>query len=175
MNGTGKEYALALFAVGIENSSCDQMHEDLNLVKDVVTSTPGYTVYLSDPAIPKSERIEKLTEAWENQVGEDILSFLCVLLEHGDMAILGNAIDEFELMYENYKHYARAVITSVVELDDEQKKRLEANLMKSTGKRIEAEYVIEPNIIGGITVTVDGMYYDGSVKKNLKNIKEVMS
>jgi F-type H+-transporting ATPase subunit delta len=61
------------------------------------------------------------------------------------------------------------------ELTDEQKARLTAKLTKVTGKTIKPQYVIDKGLIGGISVTVDGKHFDGSVRKNLKNIKEVIS
>ena len=70
---------------------------------------------------------------------------------------------------------ADAVITSAVELTDDEKHRLERKLTDVTGKKIRASYVIDKSIIGGVSIAVDGKNYDGSVRKNLKNLKEVMS
>jgi F-type H+-transporting ATPase subunit delta len=48
-------------------------------------------------------------------------------------------------------------------------------LRKVTGKAISPIYKVDESIIGGITVTCDGKFFDGSVVRNLKNIKEVIS
>lgn len=175
MNGNGKEYALAMFGIALEKETLDVMQEDLAMLKEAFTENPGYLEYLVNPAVKKSERLENIKTIFEERVCEDVYSFLCVLCEHEDTYCIKEAIDEFSNMYENYKHFATAVVTSAVELTEEEKSKLMAKLTKVTGKRIVASYEIDKNLMGGITVEVDGMFYDGSVRKNLKNIKEVIS
>ncbi len=175
MNGNGKEYALAMFSIALENDNMEDIHSDLMSVKSAIEENPEYLGYLVNPAIPKSERLENIKAVFEERVCEEVFSFLNVLCEHGDMYTLDSAITEFEAMYEDHMQFANAVVTSAVELTDDQKARLIAKLSKVTSKKIRAEYVIDKNILGGLTITVDGTYYDGSIRKNLNNIKEVMS
>ena len=85
------------------------------------------------------------------------------------------AAKEFEGMYEDYKKIRFAVITSAVKLTDEEKRKIVTRLRKVTGKAISPIYKVDESIIGGITVTCDGKFFDGSVVRNLKNIKEVIS
>ena len=60
-------------------------------------------------------------------------------------------------------------------LTDEEKRKLVTRLRKVTGKAISPIYKIDPSIVGGITITCDGKFFDGSVVRNLKNIKEAIS
>ena len=55
------------------------------------------------------------------------------------------------------------------------KSTLVKKLSEVTGKTVRASYVIDKDLLGGLSVSVDGRHYDGSVRKNLKNIKEVIS
>ena len=175
MNGNDKEYAIALFSLMLESDEVDKVIPDIDLVDTLFKENPEYIDYLSNPSVPKSERIESLRSVFEGQVCDHVYSFLNVICEHRDMHVLFSAISEFRKMYEDYMHIADAVITSAVELTDEQKARLTAKLTKVTGKTIKPQYVIDKGLIGGISVTVDGKHFDGSVRKNLKNIKEVIS
>lgn len=175
MNGNGKEYALAMFAIALENDCMEEMHQDLTSVDFAIANNPEYLEFLTNPAISKAERLENIKNVFEGNVCEDVFAFLNILCNHGDMYVIISAIKEFEQMYEDYMKFADAVITSAVELTEEQKTRLVAKLSKVTDKRIRPTYVVDKNIIGGLTITVDGKYYDGSVRKNLNNLKEVMS
>ena len=78
-------------------------------------------------------------------------------------------------VYEDYKKMSFAVITSAVKLTDEEKRKIVTRLRKVTGKAIFPVYKIDPSIVGGITITCDGKFFDGSVVRNLKNIKEAIS
>ena len=83
----------------------------------------------------------------------------------------------FEIFDELYKEEAKrskAVIISAVELDDEAKRKLLDKLRSISGHTVEAEYRIDRSLIGGLIVEMDGRRIDGSLKKRLKEIKEVM-
>lgn len=175
MNGNAKEYALAIFAIALENDSMDQVHEDLVLVKDALRENPEYKEFLINPSIPKSERAQSIAVVFENRVCDDVFALLNIICDHGDIFTLEPAIDEFNSMYENFTRHAKAVVTSAVELTDEEKAKLVKKLCEVTKKNVDAEYVIDKSLIGGLIVDVDGKLYDGSVRKNLNNIKEVIS
>lgn len=175
MRGNGKEYAVALFSIALESEDQAQIYGDMEYLKELVNDNPEYIDYLVNSSIPKSERVNNLREVFEGRVCDPVFAFLNVLLEHRDINVLLSAIDEFRSLYEDYMNVADAVVTSVVELTDEQKHKLISKLSLVTGRRIRATYVIDSSLIGGLSVTVDGRLYDGSIKKNLNNLKEVMS
>ena len=175
MRGNGKEYAIALFSLALESEEHAQIYGDMEYLKELINENPEYIDYLVNSSIPKSERVNNLREVFEGRVCDPVFAFLNVLLEHRDINVLLSAIDEFRSLYEDYMNVADAVVTSVVELTDEQKKKLISKLSLVTGRRIRATYVIDSSLIGGLSVTVDGKLYDGSIKKNLNNLKEVMS
>ena len=175
MRGNGKEYAIALFSLALESEEHAQIYGDMEYLKELINENPEYIDYLVNSSIPKSERVNNLREVFEGRVCDPVFAFLNVLLEHRDSNVLLSAIDEFRSLYEDYMNVADAVVTSVVELTDEQKKKLISKLSLVTGRRIRATYVIDSSLIGGLSVTVDGKLYDGSIKKNLNNLKEVMS
>lgn len=175
MRGGGKEYASALFSVALETGDPQEIYRDVETLDGLIKENPEYVDYLVNPSIPKSERVKSISDTFEGRVCDQVFSFLLVVMEHRDMKILLSAIDEFRSMYEYYMNIADAVVTSAVELTEEEKKKLIVKLSSVTGKSIRATYVVDKDIIGGISVTVDGRIYDGSVRKNLNNLKEVMS
>lgn len=175
MRGGGKEYALALFSIVLESREPAQIYSDMEMIEALIKENPEYIDYLVNSSIPKSERVNNLRQTFEGSVCEPVFAFLNVLLEHRDINVLLSAIEEFRSLYEDYMNVADAVVTSAVELTDEQKNKLTAKLSAVTGRKIRATYVIDGSIIGGLSVTVDGRLYDGSIRKNLKNLKEVMS
>ena len=101
--------------------------------------------------------------------------FLAVMTTNNHLNEFFTAAKEFEKMYEDYKKMSFAVITSAVKLTDEEKRKIVTRLRKVTGKAVYPVYKIDASIIGGITVTCDGKFFDGSVVRNLKNIKEAIS
>jgi F-type H+-transporting ATPase subunit delta len=63
----------------------------------------------------------------------------------------------------------------VREWTDEERSRLEGDLARATGKRIRARYAQDRAILGGAIARVGSTVYDGSVRGQLRRIREQMS
>ena len=175
MTNIGREYAIALFETAYEDGTLDAVREDLTDIRKLLKKESDYIGFLMNPAISKEERLDSLSEAFEGNVEDTLYSFMAVMAENNHMGEFFVAAKEFEKMYEDYKKISFAVITSAVKLTDEEKRKIVTRLRKVTGKAISPIYKVDESIIGGVTVTCDGMFFDGSVARNLKNIKEVIS
>ena len=161
MTNVGREYAIALFEAAYEDGSLDAVRDDLTEIRKLLKKEPDY--------------ISFLMKAFEDNVEQLLYSFLAVMTTNNHLNEFFTAAKEFEKMYEDYKKMSFAVITSAVKLTDEEKRKIVTRLRKVTGKAISPVYKINPSIVGGITVTCDGKFFDGSVVRNLKNIKEAIS
>ena len=175
MNTTGREYALALFETAYESGRIDDIRDNIRSLKNLFREMPDYIEFLSNPGISKKERMAALGQAFEGKVDDVLYSFLAVMTERSDMGFFFDAQKEFEHMYEDYKKFTYAEITSAVELTDEEKAKITAKLEKITGKTVRPKYKVDPKLMGGITVTANGMFFDGSVRKNLKNLEKEIS
>jgi F-type H+-transporting ATPase subunit delta len=67
---------------------------------------------------------------------------------------------------------AEAQVTSFRDLSDAEKRTLEAQVGKLTGKKVRAEYSRDTTILGGAIVRVGSTIYDGSVLGQLERIRQ---
>ena len=96
------------------------------------------------------------------------------------MLVSAGRIDEFsdiaaamrELAAES-QDLAVAEIRSAAPLDEETLARLTAKLEATTGKRVRADVVIDPDLLGGVVVTLDDTVFDGSARSRLQELREV--
>ena len=59
-------------------------------------------------------------------------------------------------------------VTSAVSLSDDQKKKIEANLLKNTKyTSLETTYTVDESLIGGMTVRIGDRVVDSSIKNQL--------
>ena len=65
-----------------------------------------------------------------------------------------------------------AEVTSARPLSEAEKAEFQANLTKLTGKKVNLNFNINENIIGGVVTRVGSTVYDGSVKTQLENLKQ---
>ncbi|HEY6248880.1 MAG TPA: F0F1 ATP synthase subunit delta, partial [Candidatus Angelobacter sp.] len=61
------------------------------------------------------------------------------------------------------------------ELTQDERRLLEKQMAAVTGKVIQATYSRDASLLGGATVRIGSTIYDGSVRGQLRKIKEQMS
>lgn len=174
MKGTSKEYAAALYSLAKEKNMEENIVSALGSIKKVFDLTPELKDYLRSPGIPIQVRLETIRTAFEEEVPEEAVSFLSVLCRHGDIENLNDCIREYNSIYDYHKNVCPTLVTSAVELTEEEKAKLIQKLTEKAEKRIEVEYRIDPSLLGGLTVEMDGMIIDGSLKRRLQTMKEVI-
>lgn len=172
---TEREYAEALFTLASEENAADEYLDSLGTVKQLFEENPDYIEFLNSPAIPLSERLQSVDEAFEGRMPEYVISFLKVLCENGKMRTVIGCIDEFAKLAMEFSDRTFANIFSAVALSEEQKNGICQKLEKLTKKKIDPIYIIDESLIGGMKIEVDGKTFDGSIKHRLGEIKDVMN
>lgn len=174
MNDTAREYAVALFELAAEQDELTAVRDALTLVKALFDEQPAYVALLSSPAVSKDERLGALREAF-GDLPQTVMSFLCVLCENGRMADVARCVDIYDELYRESQKVATAQVISAVPLTDEQQARLRDKLARQTGHTVHLRCSVDETMLGGVIVEMDGKRMDGSVKRRLQVLKDVMS
>lgn len=175
MTDVMREYASALFELACEEGSTEETGRALRDVQALMTRYPAWLETLSCPAVDAANRERALEEALGGRVPGVVLSFLKLLSRRGRMSQLGRAAEEYDALCRSARNEKEALVKSAVPLTDGQKEALRARLEKRLGGTVRMQCVCDPALIGGLTVTVDGQVLDGSVKKRLSDMKEVVT
>ena len=174
MNKISTEYAVALFELSTEHNTVDAVSDALSAIGTAVEQHPEYLSVLHSPAIPLQERLSLIDAAFGGIGQEHVLSFVKLLCERGHLLNLGECIDEYHQLMKQAQACVPATVYYVEELSDEQKQSLIDKLCKRTGKAVEAVYVKDTSLIGGIKVQLGDTVLDGSVAGRLNEIKGVI-
>jgi F-type H+-transporting ATPase subunit delta len=67
-----------------------------------------------------------------------------------------------------------AEVTTAAEVGHDDQQRLGRTLERMTGKRVEFKFKTDPALIGGVVTRIESVVYDGSVRTQLREIKERM-
>ncbi|MBE6587847.1 MAG: ATP synthase F1 subunit delta [Ruminococcaceae bacterium] len=174
MRQTEREYAEALFGLCCEEGILRECLSDMNTVKEAFLEYPQYGELLASPAIPLSERLSVIDEAFSGRICDYSVSFLKLLCEKGRIGVLIGSIGEFEALCKAYFGKKTAYITSAVELDGEQKRAICEKLERAHKAHIDPVWSVDPSVMGGVLVEMDGKVYDGTLRSRLRSVKEVM-
>lgn len=129
-----------------------------------------------NPAVPADQK-RKLLDAivQRDAIERPVRNLVAVLIDHRRLPFLSRIIEQLEKELDARMGFAEAQISSARELGDAEKRALETQIEKTTGKKVRASYGLDPSLLGGALVRIGSTIYDGSVKGQLEKIKEAIS
>jgi F-type H+-transporting ATPase subunit delta len=129
-----------------------------------------------NPAVPADQK-RNLLDAIVQREGleKPVRNLVAVLIDHRRLPFLPRIVEQFEKELDSRLGFAEAQISSARELGDAEKRALEAQIQKTTGKKVRASYGLDSSLLGGAVVRVGSTIYDGSVKGQLERIREQIS
>ena len=175
MKEISKEYAQALFALGCE---CGEERTYMHSLSDIAATFEQYPAYLelvSSPTLTMAERQDALLRALGDECPSHVRSFVLLLCEKGRIRAFGECVKEYESLLAAKEATVTARVCSAVELTDEQKSALRQKLERQSGVHVTLECCVDASLLGGVIVEMDGRVMDGSVRRRLQEIKEVMN
>lgn len=128
------------------------------------------------PSVPAEQKRRLLDAIASREVlSRPARNFLAVLIDHRRVQFLGPIAKQLEQELDQRLGFAEAEITSARELGEAERRALEAQVTKVTGKQVRARYIQDLSILGGAIVKVGSTIYDGSVKGQLERIRHAIS
>ncbi len=172
MTKAGDLYGQSLYDLAAEENLTDEILGQMQTVNTIFAENPDYITLLSEPSVPKKERLQLVDEAFGDDLQAYLKNFIKVLLERGMLREFSGCCRRFRSCYNTDHGIAEAVVTSAVKLSSEQSEQLKAKLEKISGKQVLLKEKTDPDILGGIRVELDGQLFDGSVKGRLSELRK---
>jgi len=129
-----------------------------------------------NPAVPSDQK-RKLLDAIAQRAGLEphVRNLVAVVIDHRRTPFLERITQQLEKELDARLGFAEAQVTSARELPDGEKRALEAQIARVTGKKVRARFGLDSSLLGGAMVRVGSTIYDGSVKGQLERIKQAIS
>jgi F-type H+-transporting ATPase subunit delta len=175
MTTTIREYAEALFELAVQGGVTKETSEGLETVVSALLQTREYRALLASPAITKEERLAALDATFRGKIPDILLAILRMMVSRGHVSALNGMARDYEELARGYRGESMAIVTSAVPLKEAETVALRAKLEKKLARQITLQCVVDPALIGGVRVEVDGRVIDGSIRNKLDEIKEVMN
>ena len=129
-----------------------------------------------NPAIPAEQKRGLLDAIVKrNGISPAVRNLVAVLIDHRRIGFFERLVQQLEKELDARLGFAEAEITSARELSDTEKRAVEAQVEKLTGKKVRARYGRDAAVLGGAVVKVGSTIYDGSVSGQLERIREQLA
>lgn len=172
MTKTAKIYGDSLYDLAAEEKLTEEILPQMEQVAVLFKENPDYLTLLSEPSIPKTERVGLLDKAFEGQLSLYLLNFLKLLCESGMLREYRDSCRQFKARYNEDHNIAEAVVTTAVALTEAQAQALKERLEKISGKTVLLTQKTDSTVLGGIRVELEGKQLDGTVQERLSSLKK---
>ena len=174
MTDLDKTYGGALYQLALEENLEDELLGQLGADCALMRETPEYLRLIGSRALPKAERLSLLDEAFSGKVHPYLLNFMKILCERDAFGRIEGCRDAFVTDYNERHGVIPAKVVSATPLTAEQEKRLTAALEKKTGKTIVLTSRVDPSLVGGMRVEMDGKRYDNTVASKMEHLRRAL-
>jgi F-type H+-transporting ATPase subunit delta len=167
-------YARALADVVVDRRmDANRVTGELDSLATILRSSPELRTVWGSPSVSGQQKLKLLDAiAGRAVLSREIRNFAAVIINNRRIQafdeIAKQAIDQINARL----GIADAEIVSARELGAEEKRELESQVTKVTGKKLRVRFALDAKLMGGALVKVGSTIYDGSVLGQLQRMKE---
>ena len=172
ISAAARRYARALFAIAKEDHQLGEVRADLDKLAELFAESQPLRDALLTPLHPVDER-KAVLEAVSESVGvsASVRNFYSFLLDQRRLVDFAGIREEYIRLADEDAGLLTAEVVSASLLDDRRKDRLRRALSERTGREVQLDIVVDPDLIGGAIAKVGGMVFDGSLRAQLVQLR----
>lgn len=175
MTDLAREYASGLYELAQEEKLSSEILSQMQALKLCFREQPDFCRLLCNMSISKEERLSILDNALRGQVHPYLLNFLKILLERGALNEYEGCLNAFRALYNEAHGIIEAAVTTSAPLSDDQRRRLKEKLLTMTGREVELTEKLDPSVIDGVLLEMNGQRFDNTIRRRLQSIHSVMA
>jgi F-type H+-transporting ATPase subunit delta len=171
-----RRYAKAVFDIGSQQGDLTKLGADIRSLAKAMHDSAELGTVLSNPAIRRSDR-KKVVDGLLQSIGVQTASrnLVYLLLEGERMASIPGISRALDEMIEAKAGRVTAEVTSAKPLDPTQLSQINAALEKLSGKKVSVTTRQDPELLGGVVAKVGDTVYDGSLRTQLRTLRDELS
>ncbi len=174
-----RRYAKGLAEFAAEEGKVEEVRLDLGRLGDLVDpysgdySIPELLDFLNTPVAHTDAKLD-VTDIIMDKIGigKTVSDFLNVLILHRRIGLLPRINRHFNLLVADLTNEHAATVFTAMPLTADQSARLAAALEKALKAKVRLVQQVEPGLVAGARIEVDGHLLDGTVVGKLESLKQ---
>jgi len=153
----------------------DDLEDGLFRFGRVVAGQPALRAALADVSLPVQRKEDLLGALLRDKVTAVTLRLITQMVTHPRGRALGLALDMCAGLAARRRQQLIAVVRAAVELSEAQRRRLADALAASYGHPVHLNVVIDPSVVGGISVQIGDELIDGTTASRLAAVRHKLA
>jgi F-type H+-transporting ATPase subunit delta len=167
-----KRYGRAFLQASEKDSRAAAIPGELRAARGAVDE---FAPFLRNPRVSAAQKNQKLQQVLSGRASELTMRFLRFLVDKKRLELLAAIEASVEQMVLEKNHAAKAEVTSAHALSAESQKRIQEELGRFSGKRIELDVKQDPALLGGVVVRLGDWVIDSSLRGRLRGLYRSMT
>jgi F-type H+-transporting ATPase subunit delta len=157
------------------DGTLDELEDGLFRFGRVVAGQPDLRAALADSLLPADRKQAVLSALLDGKVTPVTLRLISQMVMHSRGRALTVALDLCAAIAARRREQLIAVVRSAVELSATQRRRLAETLAAAYGHQVHLNVVIDPSVMGGISIQIGDELIDGTVASRLAAVRRKLA
>jgi F-type H+-transporting ATPase subunit delta len=166
---------LAAAAAAEEAGQLDEVEDELVRFGQLVAGTPQLRSALSNPLAPAELKRQLVNTLLAGKVSDTSLRLITQAAVHPRGRSLDASLTEYARLTAEWRQRLIAVVRVAVPLSDSERDRLATALAAAFGHGIHLDVLVDPAVLGGISIRIGDEVIDGSVASRLATLRRKLA
>ena len=168
-------YAQSLYEAAESKDAVKRVCDDVNVLLKVISEEKDFIKLFSNPLWEADSKKSALRDvAVKLKLSKETLNCLDIVIDNNRCAELKMILENFVHLYYQKQNIAEVEVASVKCLSAAQDKKLVSVLEAKLGKKVVVNYVLNPELLGGLRVKYGSDMIDDSVLGKLNRFEIMM-
>ena len=167
-------YARSLLELADERGVSDEVGRQVGDLQTILAENPSFAQFLADPAIGSDEREHLLKTVFDGKLDPLLMSFLGVMNDKGRLRLLPEVLDAFDDLLADQRGIVEVDVTVARKLAKDDLENVRQKIAGSLKKETVLHQYVDENILGGLIIRVGDTLIDGSVRKQLDEMRDTL-
>jgi len=169
-----RRYAKALFDLALEKQVLDDIHKEVVTFSELLKNNQDLRLFFFAQDISHKQKANILARLLDHKVSKIFQNFMLILVRKGRASVFPTVVEELARLVDKYYKRIHAMTTTAVAIEDGLRERLKTTLDGIYGADVSISNKVDPAILGGIIVRIEGQVLDGSLYHQLQRLKKAM-
>lgn len=166
-NKSARRYARAIIETATDTQA---VRDELAAIASTFKSNPALFEALSNPAVPAATKKTIFAEIFKS-LSAPLPRLFDMLIDGSRIELVHDIAHRYRDEWNERNNVHAARVVSALALDAETSDAIRRAIETAVSGTVQMETAVDPTLVGGLKVEVDGHLFDGSVKARLQALR----
>ncbi len=175
ISNISKRYARAFFEIASQEKQLERYYKELKQFASIIDGDKALRDFLANPVFEqgaKKEVVEKIIG--KMKLSGMTVNFLKLLVDKKRIELLSDIESCYRQLMDEALKKVIVNLRTAFDLSRDMQNYISSRLEKVTGRQVEMTVEKDPTLLGGIVIGVGDTLYDGSIRNQLNNMRNLL-